>query len=92
VIPDSQCGFRLVRLAAWNRALPGGGGFLIESDMLVRFREEGFRVEHAPVQVLARCNGHSRIRVARDTVRWWRWRRAVLKRGGRISRGAASAG
>lgn len=90
-IPDSQCGFRLVRLGAWARALPEGGGFLIESDMLARFRAESLTLAMAPVRVLPRVHGRSRIRVWRDTMRWWRWRRGLGRRL-RFTPGDASGG
>lgn len=76
-IPDSQCGFRLVRLAAWFRVAPDAESFLIESDTLVRFLAAGLVVRHAPVRVLGRVSGSSRIRAVRDTVRWCRWRRSL---------------
>lgn len=73
-LPDSQCGFRLVELAAWNRLRPGGEGFLVESEMILAFAAAGCRVVSVPVQVLPRGQGQSRIHPVRDTLRWARWR------------------
>lgn len=78
-VPDTQCGFRLIQVAAWNAVLPQGSGFLIESSMLVAFAAAGYRVGHAPVRVLPRTRGQSRIRSLRDTVRWLRWRRKARR-------------
>ncbi len=86
-IPDSQSGFRLLRVAAWERANPSGDGFVIESEMIVAFAAAGLRIADTPVRVLPRFRGRSRIQAWRDTVRWWRGRRrarAGFK--GRLSR------
>lgn len=78
-VPDTQCGFRLVEIAAWNRARPSGEAFLIESGMLVAFAAAGLRVINAPIQVLPRTRGRSHIRSVRDTVAWFRWRRSARR-------------
>ena len=70
--PDTQCGFRLVRLAEW-RALPfGTAHFEYESEMLCAYTEAGYRIEFVPVQVIYRGE-RSKIHPLRDTVRWFRW-------------------
>lgn len=79
-IPDSQCGFRLVRIAAWQQARPRGDGFTIESDMIVAFVAAGLRIAHSPVQVLPRAREQSRIHAWRDTQRWFRWRQHARTR------------
>lgn len=73
-VPDSQSGYRLVNLRAWNRIRPGGEGFVLESAMTVAFATAGCRIASVPVRVLPRSRGRSRIRSLRDTVRWLRWR------------------
>lgn len=70
--PDSQCGFRLVSLEALRRIELASDNFEIESEMLVKFARAGLRVGFVPVSVKA-SGRPSRIRIARDTVRWFKW-------------------
>jgi len=71
-LPDSQCGFRLINLEAWSRLCLRTARFEIESEMLVRFAQAGFRIEFVPVQV---CYGAetSKIKPLQDTLRWLHW-------------------
>ena len=71
-IPDSQCGFRMVNLHAWNRITFSADHFEIESEMIVRFIHLGHTLGFVPVQTRygSEC---SKIRPLRDTLRWFRW-------------------
>ncbi|MCB1125131.1 MAG: glycosyltransferase family 2 protein [Verrucomicrobiae bacterium] len=70
--PDSQCGFRLVRLAALGVQELQRNRFETESEMLVAMVAGGSRVRFAPVRCLpARRPSH--IRPLRDGWRWFRW-------------------
>ena len=51
-LPDSQCGFRLINLAALNEISLGTTHFEIESEVLLEFIGHGFAVEFVPVQVI----------------------------------------
>lgn len=73
-LPDSQCGFRLLRLAALEKIELRATQFEIESEQLLAFAAAGERIEFVPVQVIYRAE-RSKIRPLRDTVRWFRWRR-----------------
>ena len=73
-LPDSQCGFRLLRLAALERIDLRATQFEIESEQLLAFIAAGERVEFVPVQVIYRAE-RSKIHPWRDTLRWFRWRR-----------------
>lgn len=73
-LPDSQCGFRLVRLDALDRVQLRATQFEIESEQLLAFIATGERVEFVPVQVIYRAE-RSKIHPLRDTLRWFRWRR-----------------
>lgn len=73
-LPDSQCGFRLLRLAALERINLRATQFEIESEQLLAFIAAGERVEFVPVQVIYRAE-RSKIHPWRDTLRWFRWRR-----------------
>jgi glycosyltransferase involved in cell wall biosynthesis len=70
--PDSQCGFRLVRLDAWAKLRLRQNRFEFESEMLVAFVRAGLKVAFVPVSC-RRARRRSRIRPLVDTVRWFRW-------------------
>ncbi|HEX7863124.1 MAG TPA: glycosyltransferase family 2 protein [Verrucomicrobiae bacterium] len=71
-IPDSQCGFRLVNLAAWDRVKCSADCFEIESEMIVRFLHGGYNIDFVPVETRYAAET-SKIRPLRDTFRWFRW-------------------
>jgi hypothetical protein len=75
-LPDSQCGFRLMNLGAWNRLRVEASHFEIESEVLLAFARSGDAIEFAPIEVIYKSE-QSKIHPVRDTVRWvsW-WRRA----------------
>ena len=71
-LPDTQCGYRLIRLAQAPVIPAECTGFEIESEMLLASLAAGLRVEFVPVQ--CRYTGsRSRILPVRDTARWVRW-------------------
>ena len=84
-LPDSQCGFRLVRLGVWSKLTLQASHFEIESEMLLAFIARGHAVKFIPVQTIYN-NEHSKIHPVRDTVRWFRWwwraRRSMVGRAG----------
>jgi glycosyltransferase involved in cell wall biosynthesis len=71
-LPDTQCGFRLMRLDAWAQVHLRADHFEIESELLCKFIAAGHAVEFVPVRVIYR-NEQSKIRPVRDTHRWFRW-------------------
>ena len=71
-LADSQCGFRLIHLAAWAKLPLKTDHFETESELLVEFIRAGHRVEFVPVQVIYK-SGRSKIRPLVDTWRWLRW-------------------
>lgn len=73
-IPDSQCGFRLVRLHALQRVPLRSRHFEIESEMAVAFARAGLRIASAPVSVRYAAE-RSKIAPLRDTLRWLQWYR-----------------
>jgi len=72
VLPDTQCGFRLVHLPSCARLTMKTSRFEIESEMLLAFIEAGCRVEFVPIQVIYN-SGNSKIHPLMDTWRWFRW-------------------
>ncbi|MBI3875444.1 MAG: glycosyltransferase family 2 protein [Verrucomicrobia bacterium] len=71
-LPDTQCGFRLVRLSAFERLALHCPRFEVESEMLLAFLAAGRRVEFIPVRSRYK-SGQSKIRPVRDALRWLRW-------------------
>jgi glycosyltransferase involved in cell wall biosynthesis len=76
LLPDSQCGFRLVDLKVWAGMPLQTDHFEIESEMLLAFVRAGYRVEFVPIQVVGRGRS-SHIRPVADTWRWWKWWREL---------------
>jgi glycosyltransferase involved in cell wall biosynthesis len=71
-LPDTQCGFRLMRLDAWARVHVQADHYEIESELLCKFIAAGCAVDFVPVRVIYR-NERSKIQPVRDTRRWFRW-------------------
>ena len=72
VLPDTQCGLRLVNLEAWAALPLRTERFETESETLLAFLGAGHQVEFVPIQVIGR-GPHSHIRPVLDTWRWLRW-------------------
>jgi len=74
-IPDSQCGFRLIRCAAWPRLIIRSRNFDYESEMLVAAGRAGLRISSVPITTVYGAE-KSKIRPVQDTVRFLRliWR------------------
>ena len=71
-LPDSQCGFRLLRLDAWAGLRLETARFEIESEMTLAFAAAGHVIRFVPIQVIYKTE-HSKINPFADTVRWLRW-------------------
>lgn len=71
-LPDTQCGFRLIRLAAWRELNFKAERFEIESEMLLAFVRAGKRVRFVPVRTVYKSH-QSKIHPVLDTIRWFRW-------------------
>lgn len=67
-IRDSQCGFRLVRLAALRGIPLRSRGYDIETEMLVKLRRKGARVVSVPITAVY-ASERSKLRPVRDTTR-----------------------
>ncbi len=72
LLPDTQCGFRLIRLDAWSALALHTTHFEIESEMLVTFIAAGHAIEFVPVQTIYKQE-QSKIHPLRDALRWFRW-------------------
>ena len=76
LLPDSQCGYRLVNLKVWAGVPLRTDHFEFESELLLAFVRAGYRVEFVPIQVVGRGRS-SHIRPVADSLRWWRWWRQL---------------
>jgi len=80
MLPDSQCGFRLMNLDAWSGQMITTNHFQIESEVVVAFIAAGHCVEFVPIRVIYK-NEQSKIHPLRDTVRWFRWYGEMSRKG-----------
>ena len=71
-LADSQCGFRLLKLAFLERVVLTADRFEIESELLLAVVRAGGKIAFVPVDVIYHY-GHSKIHPAWDTWRWLRW-------------------
>lgn len=78
-LPDTQCGFRLMKLEPWSRLPLRAAHFEIESEVLLEFIAAGHTVEFAPVRVIYKAE-QSKIHPVRDTLRWFRWLRTTRRK------------
>jgi glycosyltransferase involved in cell wall biosynthesis len=78
-MPDTQCGFRLLRLEAWRSLRHSSSRFEVDSEMVLLFAHYGYRVEFEPIPVI-RSQRRSHIRPLTDAWRWFRWRRQAFAR------------
>lgn len=76
LLPDTQCGYRLVRLDTWTRMNLLGTGFEMESEMLVKACQLGLGIAFVPIPVVV-SRRPSHIRPLADTLRWLSWWRAL---------------
>jgi len=78
-IPDSQCGFRLLRRSVLADLRLTTSGFETETEMLIQAGRAGHKLASVPIRTIYREGRHSRIRPLRDTLkfiklagRYWR--------------------
>jgi glycosyltransferase involved in cell wall biosynthesis len=71
-VPDSQSGFRLIRLAAFKNLCLRQNRFAFESEMIVAFARAGYTVAFVPIRCLP-ARRPSRIHPISDTYRWFGW-------------------
>ena len=77
-LPDTQCGFRLVRRRLLERVRLVSNRFEIESELVIRAARSGFRIASVPVSSIYRRQ-ISFIRPLRDTVRFFCFLRRLKK-------------
>ena len=75
-LPDSQCGFRMMRLSAWQTLSLRAEHFEVESEVLLALVARGHAVQFIPVRTIY-ASERSKINPVVDTWRWLRWWRFV---------------
>ncbi len=74
-VPDTQCGYRLVRREAWRGVTVASRNYDFEGEMIVAMGRKGFRVTSVPVSTVY-GDEVSSINPVRDTIRFFKmvWR------------------
>jgi glycosyltransferase involved in cell wall biosynthesis len=70
-LPDSQCGFRLVRRELLPVLCAPGDRFEFETESLILAARHGYRIKCVPIRTIY-ANQQSKIRPVRDTIRYAR--------------------
>jgi glycosyltransferase involved in cell wall biosynthesis len=68
-IPDTQCGFRLIKRSVLEKIKLESANFEIDSEIIIRAAKAHFRIESAPVKTIY-LDEKSRINPIIDTVRF----------------------
>jgi len=71
-IPDTQCGFRLIKKRALEKINLVTSKFEIESEMLIKGARLGFKIESVPIETVY-SGEKSRINPIIDTLRFFRF-------------------
>jgi len=84
-LPDSQCGYRLLRRDVLAALQPATSHFETESETLIQAGRAGHKIVSIPVRTIYEAGRRSRIRPVRDTIRFFRlvmkyWRRPTAVR------------
>jgi len=69
-IPDSQCGFRLIKRQVLEKIAIRTKKFEIESEILIKAASLGFDIKSLPIQSIYFQDPRSKIRPFRDTLRF----------------------
>lgn len=68
-IPDTQCGFRLIKVSALKKMKLVSTKYDIESEMLIQAAKNGIKIESAPIRTIY-GEEVSKIKPLRDTIRF----------------------
>jgi glycosyltransferase involved in cell wall biosynthesis len=78
-IPDTQCGFRLMRRDVLEQVKIETKKFEIESEILIKVASRGFKVKSVPIESIYFKRGKSKIRPIADTLRFWKFIRRLRR-------------
>lgn len=68
-VPDTQCGFRLIRTKVLDAIRLESSDFEIETEVLIKASKKGFKITSVDIQTIYR-NEISKIQPVRDTLRF----------------------
>ena len=71
-IPDSQCGYRLVRRTVLKDLKFSTARFETETEMLIQAGRAGHRIANVPIRTIYEAGRASRIHPWRDTIRFFK--------------------
>ncbi len=79
-IPDTQCGFRLIKTRVLDAIKLESSDFEIETEVLIKASKKGFKIASVAIQTIYR-DEVSKIQPVRDTFRFiaYLWRELFLK-------------
>jgi len=69
-IPDTQCGFRLIKREVLEKIRIETEKYEVESEIVIKAARLGFKIKSVPIESVYLKNQHSRIRPIADTVRF----------------------
>ncbi len=69
-VPDSQCGFRLIKREVLENIRLESAKYEIDSEIILRAAEHGFKIESVPIRTVYQ-NEKSRIDPVLDTIRFF---------------------
>jgi len=69
-VPDTQCGFRLIKTAVLRDIELTSSNYEIESEMIIKAARHGFRIESVPIETIYR-DERSKINPFIDTLRFF---------------------
>jgi len=69
-IPDTQCGFRMIKRDVLEKIVINTKKFEIESEILIKAARSGFPIVSIPIQSIYSKNLRSKIRPFADTIRF----------------------
>ena len=78
-IPDTQCGFRLMRRDVLEQVKIETKKFEIESEILIKVASRGFQVKSVPIESIYFKRRKSKIRPIADTLRFWKFIRRLRR-------------
>lgn len=76
-IPDSQCGFRLIKRDVLKELKPISANYEIESETLIEAHHKGFKIKFIPIQTIY-ARQVSQINPVVDTIRFLRYILRIL--------------
>ena len=70
VVPDTQCGFKLIKKKVLEDVILESSNFEVESEIIIKAAKKGFRIESVPVKTIYN-DETSKIKPLFDTIRFF---------------------